>query len=71
VVANERGTLGTCTTVIAKNLGNINNLKITNRSEDFFEMVLDIEVQDSRHLNDIIAALRATPEITSVNRARG
>jgi guanosine-3',5'-bis(diphosphate) 3'-pyrophosphohydrolase len=71
VVANERGTLGTCTTVIAKNLGNINNLKITNRSEDFFEMVLDIEVQDSRHLNDIIAALRAEPEITSVNRARG
>ncbi|MEX2455300.1 MAG: bifunctional (p)ppGpp synthetase/guanosine-3',5'-bis(diphosphate) 3'-pyrophosphohydrolase [Rhodospirillaceae bacterium] len=71
VVANERGTLGTCTTVIARNLGNINNLKITNRSEDFFEMVLDIEVQDSRHLNDIIAALRATPEITSVNRARG
>ena len=71
VVTNERGTLGTLTTVIARNLGNINNLKITNRSEDFFEMILDIEVEDSRHMNDIIAALRATPEITSVDRARG
>jgi guanosine-3',5'-bis(diphosphate) 3'-pyrophosphohydrolase len=71
VVANERGTLGALTTVIAKNLGNINNLRITNRSEDFFEMVVDIEVEDSRHINDIIAALRATPEISSVDRARG
>ena len=71
VVANERGMLGTLTTVIARNLGNINNLKITNRSEDFFEIVVDIEVEDSRHMNDIIAALRATPEIASVDRARG
>ncbi len=71
VVANERGTLGALTTVIAKNHGNINNLRITNRSEDFFEMVVDIEVEDSRHINDIIAALRATPEISSVDRARG
>jgi GTP pyrophosphokinase len=71
VVANERGSLGTLSTVIAKNLGNINNLKITNRSNDFFEMVLDIEVRDARHLTDIIAALRATPAVNSVDRARG
>jgi GTP pyrophosphokinase len=71
VVANERGSLGTLSTVIAKNLGNINNLKITNRSKDFFEMVLDIEVRDARHLTDIIAALRATPAVNSVDRARG
>jgi len=71
VVNNERGSLGTLSTVIAKNLGNINNLKITNRSKDFFEMVLDIEVRDARHLTDIIAALRATPAVNSVDRARG
>lgn len=68
IVTNARGALSNLTSVIANNLGNINNLKFTNRSEDFFEMVLDIEVADSRQLNDIIAALRTTPEITSVNR---
>ena len=71
VVSNERGTLGSLTTVIATHLGNINNLKITNRTPELFEMVLDIEVSDSRHLTDIIAALRATPVVSSVERARG
>ena len=71
VVINERGTLGTPTTVIGQNFGNIHNLKFTSRSVDFYEMVLDIEVENTKHLNDIIAALRATPEISSVDRAQG
>ena len=71
VVNNEPGSLGSLSTVIAKNLGNISNLKITNRSVEFFEMMVDIEVQDVKHLTNIIAALRATPSISSVERARG
>jgi GTP pyrophosphokinase len=70
VVANEPGTLGAVTTVIAKNVGNITNLKITNRTQDFFELMIDLEVRDVRHLTNIIAALRATPAINSVDRAR-
>jgi GTP diphosphokinase / guanosine-3',5'-bis(diphosphate) 3'-diphosphatase len=57
--------------VIGKNGGNISNLKITNRSLDFFEILVDIEVESVRHLTTIIAALRATPVINSVDRARG
>ncbi len=71
VVANEPGSLGSLSTVIAKNLGNITNLKITNRTQQFFEMLIDIEVRDVKHLTNIIAALRATPAINSVERARG
>ncbi|MCP5368106.1 MAG: bifunctional (p)ppGpp synthetase/guanosine-3',5'-bis(diphosphate) 3'-pyrophosphohydrolase [Hyphomicrobiales bacterium] len=70
-VLNEPGGLGTLSMVIAKNHGNISNLKITNRTQDFFDMLIDIEVKDLRHLTDIIAALRATPVINSVERARG
>ncbi len=70
VVANEPGSLGSLSTIIGKNHGNISNLKITNRSLDFFEMLVDVEVQDVKHLSNIIAALRATPVITSVERAR-
>jgi GTP pyrophosphokinase len=68
VASNKRGVLGGLAAVIANNLGNINNLKITNRTADFFEMVLDIEVADTRHLSEIIAGLRATPTVTSVER---
>ncbi len=71
VLANEAGSLGSLSTVVGKNLGNILNLKITNRSTDFFEMMIDIEVKDVKHLINIIAALRATPEINSVERTRG
>jgi len=70
-LGNEPGGLGSLTTVIGKGGGNITNLKITNRSLDFFEILVDIEVQNLRHLTNIIAALRATPVINSVERARG
>lgn len=70
VVSNEPGSLGTLSTVIAKSMGNITNLKITNRSADFFDMIMDIDVRDVRHLVNIIAALRATPAVNSVERAR-
>jgi len=70
MVANEPGSLGDLSTIIGKNHGNISNLKITNRSIDFFEMLVDVEVQDAKHLSNIMAALRATPVIASVERAR-
>jgi len=70
IVTNEPTTLGSVSTVIAKNMGNITNLKITNRTTDFFEMIIDIEVRDVKHLTNVIAALRATPAISSVDRAR-
>ncbi|HEX3864652.1 MAG TPA: bifunctional (p)ppGpp synthetase/guanosine-3',5'-bis(diphosphate) 3'-pyrophosphohydrolase [Stellaceae bacterium] len=70
-IANEPGNLGSLTTTIGKQGGNISNLKITNRSTDFFEIMVDIEVADVKQLSTIIAALRATPVINSVERARG
>ncbi len=71
VVSNEPGALGTLSTVIGRNGGNITNLKITSRSLDFWDMLIDVYVTDTKHLNNIIAALRATPEIATVDRARG
>ena len=70
-VINEPGALSALASVIAKNLGNILNLKITHRAPDFFEMAIDVEVKNVKHLSNIIAALRATPAINSVERARG
>jgi guanosine-3',5'-bis(diphosphate) 3'-pyrophosphohydrolase len=70
-VINEPGTLSALASVIAKNFGNILNLKITNREIDFFDISIDVEVKNVKHLSNIIAALRATPAINSVERARG
>jgi GTP diphosphokinase / guanosine-3',5'-bis(diphosphate) 3'-diphosphatase len=69
-VLNEQGALGNLSMVIARNNGNIHNLKIVHRTQEFFEIIIDIEVDDVRHLTNIIAALRATPEVNSVERSR-
>lgn len=71
VVANEPGSLGSLSTVIARNEGNISNLKIVNRTAQFWEMTIDIEVRNVKHLTNVIAALRATPSINAVERVRG
>ena len=71
VMTNEPGTLGELSMIIGRNGGNISNLKITHRSTDFFEMSIDVEVRDLKHLTNIIAALRAAPVVNSVERARG
>lgn len=69
--ANEPGAIASFTTVIARNGGDITNFKVTNRTAEFWEVTLDIYVKDIKHLNNVIAALRATPVVVSVDRARG
>ena len=70
VVGNTLGSLGKLCTIIGNNGGNISNLKITNRTPEFFDMSIDIEVRDAKHLTAIIAALRAISEIKQVERGR-
>ena len=67
---NKTGSLNTLTEIIAEYGGNIINLLVTLRSEDFFQLSLDIEVNDAKHLNDIIIGLRANINIYEVNRVK-
>lgn len=68
---HEKGSLGVLANIVAQNGGNINNLSITNRLDDFFEMHIDIEVFDREHMETIISELRARPAIYSVKRCGG
>ncbi len=68
---NEPGTLGQVATVIGERNGNIEGIEMRSRSPDFTELVIDLEVFDLRHLNSILADLRARPVISSVERVNG
>lgn len=70
VLDNRQGALANLTTAISKNGGNIINFKVTNRTENFFELNIDIEVKGADHLTEIMAALRASPLVNTVDRAR-
>lgn len=71
VLVNEPGSLSELTTAIAKNGANISNLKITNRTIDFFDILVDVEVRGRRHFANMMATLRSIPGINSVERVRG
>ena len=47
------------------------NINFSVRKLDFFEIIIDIEVRDANHLQNIIAALRMEPEISSLERLKG
>lgn len=68
ILNNQQGALATLTTTISKNHSNIVNLKVVNRNETFFEINIDIEVKNSQQLSEIIANLRSSPLINTVER---
>jgi len=67
---NVPGSLAAAMTVIASNGGNIFNMKVTHRNALFFEVLVDIEVRDVAHLQNIIGALRVSAAVESVERVR-
>lgn len=67
-ISHESGAMATIANVISRENGNINNFKITNRSFDFFEILIDIEVEGDRHLSTIINELMVKSVVHSVER---
>ncbi len=51
--------------------GNIINIKTLKRTTDFFDFEFDIEVEDSRRLTQIVAAMRALSVVDAADRIRG
>jgi (p)ppGpp synthase/HD superfamily hydrolase len=68
---NEPGSLAQVATVIAEHDGNIDHIHMSRRSPDFTELTVDLEVYDLKHLNAIIAQLRAKAVVARVERVNG
>jgi (p)ppGpp synthase/HD superfamily hydrolase len=65
---NEPGSLAKVAAVIAEHDGNIDNIRMTRRAPDFTELQIDLEVYDLKHLNAIIAQLKAKDVVGKVER---
>jgi len=64
------GSLADVTKIVGEAGGNVTNIKTLVRSQSFFDMVIDIEVSDNRHLLQIVAAMRASAYVVSADRTR-
>ncbi len=68
---NEPGSLAQIAQVIAENDGNIDNIRMTRSAPDFTDVTIDLEVYDLKHLNAIIAQLRAKKVVAKAERVNG
>lgn len=69
--ANRRGALALLAKTVSDAQGNIINVKTLKRSPDFFDFEFDVEVEDSKRLTQIVAALRALAVVDSAERVKG
>jgi GTP pyrophosphokinase/guanosine-3',5'-bis(diphosphate) 3'-pyrophosphohydrolase len=69
-IRNAPGVLGQVATIIGEAGGNIVNLRMHHRQSDFFDVDIDVDVNDAKHLTHIAAALRANPSVETVDRAK-
>jgi GTP diphosphokinase / guanosine-3',5'-bis(diphosphate) 3'-diphosphatase len=68
---NAPGALAALATVIGRNGANISNLKITSRNPLYFDFLVDVEVRDAGHLENLIRALKVDSAVEAVDRVRG
>ena len=67
-VVNEPGSLGILASHIGQNGGNIINLNISEKSNDYFDMIFEINLKDLKHLNLIIENLRELDIVSMAKR---
>ncbi|GJD95960.1 RelA/SpoT family protein [Methylobacterium iners] len=68
---NEPGVLAQIAQVIADHDGNIDNVSMKRRTQDFTEITIDLSVWDLKHLTAIIAELRGKRAVARVDRVNG
>ena len=68
---NEPGPLAQIAQVIAVHDGNIDNVSMKRRTQDFTDMLIDLTVFDLGHLNGILGELRAKRVVSRVERVTG
>ncbi len=70
VLANEPGSLADVTKIISLNDGNISNIQVFSRDLDYYKFNIDLEIKNITHLNQIIAAMRLSEFVESVERGK-
>ena len=69
MLTNEPGSLGELSNLVARYNGNISNLTIVYKTVSYFELLIDVEVKDLKHLLDIVSALKASKVVSYVARS--
>ena len=61
--------LASISTVISKLQSNISNVRTENRNGSFVDVVLDVDVRNLNHLDEVIKGLKELSSVLSVRKA--
>lgn len=67
-VQNGVGVLSEVAGIIARYGVSIASMRLVNRSREFLDMVMDVEVKDAKQLSQMLAGVRAAPSVISAER---
>ena len=67
-VVNEIGALANICATVAKCGGNIANMDLKERDQEFVTMHVDVDVRDLAHLNEITRALADSRVVVDIDR---
>ena len=69
-VANRPSVLGRVCMLIGEQNANISDLRFIDRKPDYYRMLVDLEVQDNRHLHDVMISIEADSDVAGISRYR-
>ena len=69
-IANDAGVLGRICTLIGEQKANISDLHFLDRKQDFYRLMIDVDLRDVEHLHMVMTALEAETDVASISRHR-
>ena len=68
IIANEAGSLSSVTNTIASVGANVTDLKVQHRSDDIWGIDVEVEIDSTQSLMDLMAKIRMLENVTAVSR---
>ena len=69
-ISNDAGVLGRICTLIGEQKANISDLHFVDRKQDFFRILVDVDLRDIEHLHAVMLVLEAETDVASIRRHR-
>ncbi|MGC8203076.1 RelA/SpoT family protein [Aliiroseovarius sp. PTFE2010] len=69
-ISNDAGVLGRICTLIGEQKANISDLHFVDRKQDFYRLLIDVDIRDVEHLHAVMLALEAESDIADISRHR-
>ncbi len=69
-ISNDAGVLGRICTLIGEQKANISDLHFSDRKQDFYRLVVDVDLRDADHMHAVRLALEADSDVATIRRHR-